>query len=112
MSLDEQEIRKLGESFSKLREDLLPIYRIVKESKPLPTPDHYTRSTTPPVPSPTYTASQVIRRGLVQADTTFTTAAIAATAAGPAAAATAAATLTEAELTGLARQFFLQCVEL
>ncbi|KAF5110599.1 hypothetical protein DV495_003919 [Geotrichum candidum] len=62
MSLDEQEIRKLGESFSKLREDLLPIYRIVKESKPLPTPDHYTRSTTPPVPSPTYTASQVIRK--------------------------------------------------
>ncbi|KAF5092478.1 hypothetical protein D0Z00_004570 [Geotrichum galactomycetum] len=62
MSLDEHEIRKLGDSFSKLREDLLPIYRIVKESKPLPTPDHYTRSTTPPVPSPTYATSQVIRK--------------------------------------------------
>jgi hypothetical protein len=62
MSLDENEIRKLGDSFSKLREDLLPIYRIVKESKPLPTPDHYSRSTTPPAPSPTYATSQVIRK--------------------------------------------------
>lgn len=62
MSLTEFEIRKISDSFVKLREDLLPIYRIVKESKPLPTPDQYTRSTTPPVPSPTYNTPQIIRK--------------------------------------------------
>jgi protein STE50 len=39
MSYAENEIRKLLDSYSRLREDLLPIFRIVKESKPLPTPD-------------------------------------------------------------------------
>lgn len=52
LTVAESEIRKLGESFSKLREDLLPVYRIVKESKPLPTPE-LPRAPTPPVSSPT-----------------------------------------------------------
>lgn len=35
----EQELKKLIESFNKIREDLLPLFKFVKESKPLPTPD-------------------------------------------------------------------------
>ncbi|KAK9359973.1 hypothetical protein V1504DRAFT_183179 [Lipomyces starkeyi] len=36
----EQEIKRLMENYSRLREDLLPIFKMVKESKPLPTPDY------------------------------------------------------------------------
>lgn len=61
MSLAEGEMKRLNESFLRLREDLLPIFRMVKESKPLPTPDLplHVRSNSPPVPSalspsPTY----------------------------------------------------------
>lgn len=39
MGYAENEIRKLNEGIHKLREDLLPIFRMAKESKPLPTPD-------------------------------------------------------------------------
>lgn len=35
----EQELKKLIDSFNKIREDLLPLFKFVKESKPLPTPD-------------------------------------------------------------------------
>lgn len=61
MSLAEGEMKRLNENFLRLREDLLPIFRMVKESKPLPTPDLplHVRSNSPPVPSalspsPTY----------------------------------------------------------
>ncbi|KAK9368680.1 hypothetical protein V1509DRAFT_622448 [Lipomyces kononenkoae] len=36
----EQEIKRLMENYSRLREDLLPIFKLVKESKPLPTPEY------------------------------------------------------------------------
>ncbi|KAJ8100559.1 hypothetical protein POJ06DRAFT_107005 [Lipomyces tetrasporus] len=36
----EQEIRRLMENYHRLREDLLPIFKMVKESKPLPMPDY------------------------------------------------------------------------
>jgi hypothetical protein len=39
MGYAEAEIRKLMEGYARLREDLLPIFRVAKESKPLPTPD-------------------------------------------------------------------------
>lgn len=39
MQLAENEIKRLMSDYSRLREDLLPLYRIAKEYKPLPTPD-------------------------------------------------------------------------
>lgn len=39
MGYAENEIRKLNEGVHRLREDLLPIFRMAKESKPLPTPE-------------------------------------------------------------------------
>lgn len=39
MTMAEAEIRKLIEGYGRLREDLMPIFRQAKESKPLPTPD-------------------------------------------------------------------------
>ncbi|KAK9383743.1 uncharacterized protein V2V93DRAFT_362625 [Kockiozyma suomiensis] len=35
----EYEIRRLAESYARLREDMLPLFKLVKESKPLPTPE-------------------------------------------------------------------------
>ncbi|KAK9453976.1 hypothetical protein V1511DRAFT_527545 [Dipodascopsis uninucleata] len=35
----EQEIRRLVDNYNRLREDLLPIFKLAKESKPLPKPD-------------------------------------------------------------------------
>ncbi|KAK9478048.1 hypothetical protein V1514DRAFT_281591 [Lipomyces japonicus] len=40
----EQEIRRLMDSHTRLREDLLPIFKLVKESKPLPMPDPATHN--------------------------------------------------------------------
>ncbi|KAK9448459.1 uncharacterized protein V1518DRAFT_395387 [Limtongia smithiae] len=37
--LAEQEIKRLMDNYARLREDLLPIFKMVKESKPLPMPD-------------------------------------------------------------------------
>ncbi|KAK9467156.1 hypothetical protein V1512DRAFT_262083 [Lipomyces arxii] len=35
---NEQEIKRLMDNYSRLREDLMPIFKMVKETKPLPTP--------------------------------------------------------------------------
>ncbi len=35
-----KELKKLTDNFNRLREELLPVFKIVKDSKPLPTPDH------------------------------------------------------------------------
>ncbi|KAK9324394.1 hypothetical protein V1517DRAFT_53409 [Lipomyces orientalis] len=37
----EQEIKRLMDNYQRLREDLLPIFKMVKESKPLPMPDYF-----------------------------------------------------------------------
>ncbi|ODQ66600.1 hypothetical protein NADFUDRAFT_50515 [Nadsonia fulvescens var. elongata DSM 6958] len=39
ISYAELEIKKITESFQRLRQDLLPVFKLVKEFKPLPTPD-------------------------------------------------------------------------
>lgn len=39
MALAETEVKKLIEGYGRLREDLMPIFRQAKESKPLPTPE-------------------------------------------------------------------------
>lgn len=39
MLVAETEIRRLTESFSRLKEQLIPVFKIVKEFQPLPTPD-------------------------------------------------------------------------
>lgn len=46
MQLAENEIKRLMCDYNRLREDLLPLYRIAKEYKPLPTPDAPSHSPT------------------------------------------------------------------
>lgn len=48
MGYAENEIQRLVDNYSRLREDLLPIFRIVKESKPLPMPDPSSNSSLSP----------------------------------------------------------------
>ena len=35
----QEEIKRMTESFARLRDDLLPVFRVLKETKPLPTPE-------------------------------------------------------------------------
>ncbi|KAG5365936.1 Protein STE50 [Yarrowia sp. B02] len=71
----EQELKKLIESFNKIREDLLPLFKFVKESKPLPTPDgtnpvhaHYLHSpgtpqdAAPPAKEPAPSQPSIVRK--------------------------------------------------
>lgn len=51
---DDLDVRRLNEKFRKLKTDLNPVIRLVKESKPLPTP-----TLDPGVPLPTYSANSV-----------------------------------------------------
>ena len=41
ISLLQDELRKANENLQKLREELVPVFKLVKETKPLPTPDHH-----------------------------------------------------------------------
>lgn len=63
MSVAEMELRRITAEYTRLREDLLPVFRMAKEGQPLPYPSqdangqaasHYDNSSTisPPVPTP------------------------------------------------------------
>jgi hypothetical protein len=63
MAVAEMELRRITAEYTRLREDLLPVFRLAKEGQPLPYPSqdsngqansHYENSTTisPPVPTP------------------------------------------------------------
>ena len=63
MSVAEMELRRITAEYARLREDLLPVFRLAKEGQPLPYPSqdsngqlnsHYDNTTTvsPPVPTP------------------------------------------------------------
>jgi hypothetical protein len=61
MAVAEMELRRITAEYTRLREDLLPVFRLAKEGQPLPYPSqdsngvsHYDNSTTisPPVPTP------------------------------------------------------------
>ena len=57
MGYAENEIKRLGDGYARLREDLLPIFRMVKESKPLPTPDAASPQLNPQMPTQPQTAT-------------------------------------------------------
>jgi hypothetical protein len=69
MSIAEQELRRITAEYARLREDLLPVFRMAKEGKPLPYPsqdtnnqasyNNYDTSNTisPPAPTPSSTQS-------------------------------------------------------
>ena len=69
MSIAEQELRRITAEYARLREDLLPVFRLAKEGKPLPYPSQDTNNQasysnydisntiSPPAPTPSSTQS-------------------------------------------------------